>query len=130
MSVRPLSATILAAAAVFSQTVTFTSGSPLRKALHWPMACSWEQISRMSWSLVPGRAIRLWLMWSLTPRTMWKSKERIRSYTPLTLPWELFSMGRTPYWHSPFCTAENTPSQVRKYMMSAKAKVLSQACWA
>ena len=113
-SFRPDWATRLAAAAVFSQRTTVISGCSCKKAEHWAMACSWEQISLMSDSLAPGLASRLWSTFSRRLRTMRKSWRIIRSYTALTEPAVLFSTGMTPYWHSPFSMAENTASKLEK----------------
>ena len=72
-SVRSDWATAAAAAAVFSQGVTFTSlPSFSRKAVHWLMAWGWEKISLMSSSLVPFLATRLWSTFSRVERTILK----------------------------------------------------------
>lgn len=71
-SFRPDSATIRAAAAVFSQRVTVTFGSCFKNSEHCSSACPCETISRMSDSFVPGSASRLWSTRRRTLRTMEK----------------------------------------------------------
>ena len=72
-SLRSDSATRLAATAVFSTAVTFTSGPrDFKNSAHWLMACSWEKIYLMSESLVPRLARRLWSIFRRTERTMEK----------------------------------------------------------
>ena len=61
-----------AATAVLGTTVTLTPFSPLRKAEHWLMACSWENTSLISGRPVPAFASRLWLTFSRAERTIEK----------------------------------------------------------
>ena len=128
-SFRPDSATIRAAAAVFSQRVTVTFGSCFKNSEHCSSACPCETISRMSDSFAPGSASRLWSTRRRTLRTMEKLCFCMRSYTALTEPAVLFSSGRTPYWHSPCSMAAKTLSNVAQKNTLGCWNSLSQACW-
>ena len=118
-----------AAAAVFSHTVSFTP-SDCKNPSHWRSACSCDTTSRISDNFAPGSASKLCRIAKRTDRTMWKSWAIIASYTCFTDPAVLFSIGSTPYSHSPFSIAVKTCSKSWTYIMPGLRNNFSHACCA